>query len=84
MTCWWLPHWGGITMQRISFTWMREYRVSDYIKAFQGGKGVRSPFQSTGLTWGLSGGETPYMYPAICVLRSAMQMNFFRRFLGMT
>ena len=36
------------------------------------------------LTWGLSGGDTPYMYPAICVLRSAMVMNFFRTFLGRT
>lgn len=52
-TCWWVPHWGGIAIQRIS------------------------------LTWGLSGGLTPYKYPEIWVLRSAMHMNFFNMFLGM-
>lgn len=38
----------------------------------------------TSLTCGLSGGLTPYMNPEICVRRSAMQMNFFSRFLGIT
>ena len=50
----WLPHCGGITIHRISFT------------------------------IGLSGGDTPYMYPAICVRKSAMVMNFFNTFLGST
>eukprot|EP00967_Tisochrysis_lutea_P089875 scaffold128261_cov19-Tisochrysis_lutea.AAC.1 len=40
--------------------------------------------QRISLTCGLSGGLTPYMKPAIWVRRSAMQMNFFSRFLGIT
>ena len=36
------------------------------------------------LTCGLSGGDTPYSRPAICVRRSATVMNFFSRFLGIT
>lgn len=35
--------------------------------------------QRISLTLGLSGGDTPYRYPAICVLRSDTVMNWINR-----